>query len=291
MVVILGLLGLLGIIYIYVFIKDLVINKNNLGTESYPIAFVIGIITNFLDTLGIGSFAVTTLGFKVTRFLKSDKLLPGTLNVSHTIPILLQAFIFINVIEVDLVTLVSMCLAATLGAWFGAKKVAKVKEKNIQFIMGAALIVTALIMIAREVGLISLLGQGNEATGLYGARLIFALMCNFILGILMTAGVGLYAPCMALIYMLGLNPLVAFPIMMGSCASLMPVASAEFIKSGNYSRKGAIGICLGGIIGVLAAVYLVTNINLTTLIWIIISVVIFTGISMIIKALKSDNTI
>lgn len=46
----------------------------------------------------------------------------------------------------------------------------------------------------------------------------------------MTVGVGLYAPCMAMVYMLGMTPLAAFPIMMCSCAGLQPVASINFIR-------------------------------------------------------------
>ncbi len=47
-----------------------------------------------------------------------DARIPGTLNVGHTIPTFVQAFIFIAVVEVN-VTLV-MIGAAVAGAWLGA---------------------------------------------------------------------------------------------------------------------------------------------------------------------------
>ena len=104
----------------------------------------------------------------------------------------------------------------------------------------------------------------------------------------MMAGVGLYAPCMAMVYMLGLSPLVAFPIMMGSCAGLMAIGSPEFIKAGNYARKGSIAIAIGGVIGVTVAYTLVKSMPLEVLTWVIIGVVILTGISMIRQGAKKE---
>ncbi len=287
--IILTFLGLLGAMYLYILVKDIVAHKSNLGNQNIIVAGMIGLVTNFFDTLGIGSFATTTLLFKGFKFLGNDRLIPGTLNVAHTIPIIVQAFAFITVVNVDGLTLISMMIAAMLGSWLGVRIILKVPEKKLQLIIGIALGITALIMTLRELGLINLLGEGNEALGLRGGLLVIAIVCNFILGMLMTAGVGLYAPCMALVYMLGLNPLVAFPIMMSSCAALMPIASAGFIKAGSYSRKTVIGILIGGIVGVLIAVKFVTAIDLSVLVWGIIVVVLYTSITMTIKGIRNDG--
>ena len=90
---------------------------------------------------------------------------------------------------------------------------------------------------------------GGDAIGLTGVKLIFAIIANFILGALMTLGIGLYAPCMALVFALGLSPAIAFPIMMGSCAFLMPAASVKFVKEGAYDRKASMAITVFGVIG------------------------------------------
>ena len=150
-----------------------------------------------------------------------------------------------------------------------------------------ALIATAVLMALRQTGMINLLGAGNTATALTGGRLLIGVVGNFIFGALMTIGVGLYAPCMAMVYMLGLNPLVAFPIMMGSCAGLMPVASINFIKSGNYARKVSLAITVCGVFGVVIAAKFVTGLNLDILTWIIIVVIIYTGVTNIRKSRKS----
>lgn len=288
--IILGLLGILLLYFLYYFLRDIYINRKNLGEGSLWVAGVIGFVTDFLDTLGIGSFAPTTMLFQITKYLKNDRLLPGTLNAAHTVPVILEAFIFIKVVEVAPMTLFALVLAAIAGSWIGSKAVSKFSEKKVQTFMGIALLVTAVIMALKQLGMLDMLGAANTATALTGVKLIIGIIGNFILGSLMTIGVGLYAPCMAMVYLLGLSPLVAFPIMMASCAGLMPVASAEFIKSGDYSRKGAIGITIGGVIGVVIAVKFVTSLNMDILTWVIIAVIVYTGITYLMKGLKKNDS-
>ncbi|RKD33805.1 sulfite exporter TauE/SafE family protein [Thermohalobacter berrensis] len=280
--IILGVLGIFGLWFAFVFISDFMKNKSNLETNSWSKVTGIGFLTNFFDTLGIGSFAPTTA---LLKFFKQtqDRVIPGTLNVSCTIPVILEAFIFITVIQVDIITLVSMLAAATIGAWVGAGIISKLPEKKIQITMGIALFVTAFLMFA---GKMNWFPSGGDAIGLEGSKLIIAVVANFILGALMTAGIGLYAPCMALIYFLGMSPRVAFPIMMGSCAFLMPVASVKFVKEGAYDRKASMGITLGGIVGVIIAAYIVKSLPLEILKWLVIGVILYTSITMLRSAMK-----
>ena len=97
----------------------------------------------------------------------------------------------------------------------------------------------------------------------------------------MTLGIGLYAPCMALVYALGLSPLVAFPVMMGSCAYLMPAASVKFIKAGAYNRKATLMNIIFGVIGVVIAAYLVTGLSIAMLTKVVIAVVLYTAIKLL----------
>ena len=284
--VLLIIIGAGGIFFLASLVVDLVKHKNDLGKESPVVGFLIGLVTDFFDTLGIGSFAPTTLLFKVTKFLDTDKKIPGTLNVAHTVPVIMEAVLFLTGVKVEGITLFSMIAAAIAGALVGERIVNKLPEKKIQLVMGVCLIVTAFLMASGQLGWLKALGAGNEAVGLTGIKLIIGIVGNFILGALMMAGVGLYAPCMAMVYMLGLSPLVAFPIMMGSCAGLMAIGSPEFIKAGNYSRIGSVAITIGGVIGVTIAYTLVKSMPLAVLTWVIIGVVIVTGISMIRQGTK-----
>jgi uncharacterized membrane protein YfcA len=285
-----GILALLGGFVLWfatIFGKDIKGNKGKLENNSYVITFLIGLFTDFFDTLGIGSFAPTTTLLKITKQTK-DRTLPGTLNVAHTIPVILEAFIFIRVIEVEPVTLITMIIAATIGAYLGAGVISKLPEKQIQLFMGVALFVTAFVMLSGKMGWMP---GGGEALGLTGIKLVIAIVANFILGALMTAGIGMYAPCMALVYFLGLSPAVAFPIMMGSCAFLMPVASIKFVKEGAYDRKASMMITTGGVVGVILAVLFFMSLSVEKLMWAVIVVVFMTSIMMLYKVLSNKSDV
>lgn len=277
-------------VYGYFFIKDYrqVSAAGELDNTSVPKAGFIGFATNFFDTLGIGSFAPTVALNKFMKMGVKDKELPGLLNVADALPVMLEAVIFTTVIEVEPVTLVSMLVAAAAGSYIGAGIIAKMDEVKVQTVMGAALLITAVLMLLTQVGLMP---GGGDAIGLSGIKLVIGVVGNFILGALMSAGIGLYAPCMALIYFLGMSPAVAFPIMMGSCATLMPVGSIKFIKEGAYPRKAALMISLSGLVGVFIAAYLVKSLPMNILTWLVIAVIFYTAISMLMSANKNKKSV
>ncbi len=276
---------ILSIFFIYVLSKDVIKHRKVLENVSVVKTALIGFVVNFFDVLGIGAFAPQTALLKFTKQTE-DRILPGTLNVSNTIPVLIQALIFIQIVEVEPITLISMLLSAAAGAILGAGIVAKLSVRKIQLTMGFALLVTAFFMLSGQMQWIQ---NGGEAIGLTGGKLALAIGANFILGAFMTVGIGLYAPCMALVYALGMSPLVAFPIMMGSCAFLMPPASAKFIKEGAYNRKASVSMAIPGIIAVLIAAFLVKSLPLNTLRWVVIVVIIYTSLVMFKSALNSRN--
>jgi len=276
---------ILSIFFIYVLSKDVIKHQKVLEDISVLKTALIGFVVNFFDVLGIGAFAPQTALLKFTKQTE-DRVLPGTLNVSNTIPVLIQALIFIQIVEVEPITLISMLLSAAAGAILGAGIVAKLPVRKIQLTMGFALLVTAFFMLSGQMQWIQ---SGGEAIGLTGWKLALAVGTNFILGAFMTVGIGLYAPCMALVYALGMSPLVAFPIMMGSCAFLMPPASAKFIKEGAYNRKASVSMAIPGIIAVLIAAFLVQSLPLNTLRWVVIVVIIYTSLIMFKSALNNRN--
>ena len=238
---------------------------------------VIGFVTNFFDTLGIGSFAPTTSWFKLQNVVPDERI-PGTMHVGHTLPVIVQAFIFIAIIEVDMVTLASMIGGSVVGAWLGAGVVASWPRRNIQIGMGAALLIAAVAFVAANLGYAPV---GGEAVGLRGVGLGVAVTTSFILGALMTLGIGMYAPSMIVISLLGMNPAVAFPIMMGSSAFLMPVASVRFLRADAYSLRPALGLALGGLPAVLIAAFIVKSLPLTTMRWLVVVVVSYAAVAML----------
>ncbi|MGL5058320.1 MAG: TSUP family transporter [Fusobacteriaceae bacterium] len=282
--ILLTLLWVMLLVYLFVFLKDYIQKKrlNEIENNDTCKIAITGFVVNFLDTLGIGSFAITTTIFKQWKMVK-DRIIPGTLNTAMCIPIMAEALIFINKVEVDPRTLISMIVAAVIGAFWGSGIVSKLDEKKVQIGMSVALFSVFLLMLSGKLGILPI---GGEATGLYGVKLVVAIVCNFILGALMTLGIGLYAPCMALVLSLGMNPLVAFPVMMGSCAFLMPVAGIKFIKEGAYDAKVTFIITIFGVLGVMVAVYFVKSLPLDKVVWIVMVAILYTAVKLFLDSKK-----
>jgi uncharacterized membrane protein YfcA len=236
----------------------------------------IGFVTNFFDTLGIGSFATSTAAFKFWR-LVPDQQIPGTLNVGHTINAVIQALLFITAVAVEFRTLALMIAAACAGAWLGANVVAGFSRRKVQLGMGTALLFASVVVLAQILNL----APGGNAIALEGTRLAIGVTGNFILGALMTLGVGLYAPCMVLVSILGMDPSAAFPIMMGSCAFLMPVASMQFIRRDAYNLRASVGLALGGPLAVFLAVWLVTSLPTPMVRGLVLIVISYTSFTML----------
>jgi uncharacterized membrane protein YfcA len=178
-----------------------------------------------------------------------------------------------------------MIAASAIGSWLGAGVVSKLPRRAIRVGMGSALLVAAALFASSA---LHLTPGGGDSLKLTGATLIFAMVCNMIFGALMTLGIGLYAPCMILVALLGMNPRAAFPIMTGSCAVLMTVGSAPFIRAGRYDLKAALGLTAGGIPGVLLAAFVVKSLPLDAVRWLVIAVVIYTS-TMMLRAARIDS--
>lgn len=236
----------------------------------------VGFVTDFFDTLGIGSYATTTAAFKAWR-LVPDERIPGTLNVGHTLPTFAEAAIYLTIVRVEPLTLIALIAASVVGAWLGAGVVAGWPRRMVQRGMAGALLLTALFMVLRQSRLFP---PGGDEIGLHGLALVTGILANCLFGALMTLGVGLFAPCMGMVNLLGMSPTSAFPIMMGSCAFLMPVASVRFIRAGSYSRRAALGLALGGVPGVLIAAYLVKSLPLGAVRWLVVGVITYTAVTM-----------
>ena len=272
-------LGLIAAMFIGVWARALAAGRVTGNGAAYPgpLQTAIGFVTNFFDTLGIGSYAPTTALFRFFKLVPDEKI-PGTLTLGHTLPTIIQAFIFTAIVSVDFTTLVLMIGTAIVGAWLGAGVVARWPRRNIQIGMGLALTAAAVLFTMANLGIVA---AGGSALELTGTRLAIGLVGNFVLGALMTLGIGLYGPCLIMISLLGMEPRAAFPIMMGSCAFLMPVASVRFAKEQAYSARPALGLMLGGIPAVLIAALIVKSMPLTTVRWLVVVVVLIAAIGLL----------
>jgi uncharacterized membrane protein YfcA len=229
----------------------------------------IGCATCFLDTLGIGSYAQITALFKL-RKRPPDELIPGTLNVGSAVPVFISSLFYFGAVAVDPTLLASMVISSGLGAWLGARIVSHMPRRSIQIVMGLALLVAAAFLAVSALGILP--PSGNAFT-LSGWRFALAVLANLVLGLL------------------GMHPLAAYPIMIGSDGVLIPVATLGFLRSGRFSHGCALGITLGGVLGVLAALPLVRLISghLTLMRWFVIVVVLYAAVSMLRSARASRS--
>lgn len=263
-------------------------NKKNLQTEEGKANWefgkkhwiynaIVAVIANFLDTLGIGSYATTSAMFKFGKSIR-DIDIPGTLNVGDTFPVCLEAFLFFGFVEVETITLILMLVAAVAGSIVGAKFVNNLNAQGVRIAMGVGLFILGVVMALRQLG-VGPFGIAGTALALTGVKLVIGVVANFILGGLMCIGVGLYAPCIALVSVLGMNIGAAFPIMMGSCAFLMAFGNGpQFVKANRYDMVCTLCQMFAGAIGVLIAYFLVKSMPLDVLFWVVLVVVFITSI-------------
>ncbi len=245
------------------------------GRRSFSMVGLLGLgfVTDFLDALGVGSFATTTTSLRLGRIVEDDDI-PGTLNVGHAIPSLLEAILFLLTVPVDMLMLCTMVPAGGLGAWLGTSFVVRWPKQTIQRAMALSLLVTGILITLRQCNVF----QSDEAaTSLSGGFLLIAIAANFFIGSLTSLGIGNYAPTMAILYLLGLNPKAFFPVMAASAALILPTAAFRFWKSGRFDRRTAAGLTLGGVPGVLVAVYLVREMSVYWLLWIVVGVLIYSS--------------
>ncbi len=281
-VILIALLSVVALIFSIIWAADLTQKKQ----WKMPTIFesFVGFITDFFDTLGIGSFATTTVLYRFKKSVPDEKI-PGTMNVGHSLPTFVQAVAFADAIKVGSVTLILLVGSAVAGAWLGAGIVSRMSRCAIQVGMGSALLVAACLLLMR---LGHLFPPGGDALSLSGTKLMIGACSTFIFGALMTIGIGAYAPIMIMVALLGMDPAAAWPIMTGACAFLMPVCGIRFLKADAYEPRASLGLTLAGIFGALVAVYIFKSLPMEALRWLVFIVVVYTGISML-RAAKLEN--
>jgi uncharacterized membrane protein YfcA len=256
--------------------------RHETGRWPSPLQLAIGFVTDFLDTLGIGSFATTTAAYKLFGVVRDEKLV-GTMIVGHSIPVVAQALIFIAAVQVDPIVLGSLIAASVLGGWVGAGVSSRLPVRPIQITIAIGLIAAATFMMMSQLGAFP---AGGTALTLPTGKLALALAVNFILGILLMLGIGNYAPSLIIFSLLGMDPRAAFPIMMGSGALMAMAGGFRFIQAAKFDGRAALGLTLGGIPGVLLAGLVVKSLPLSVLRWMVVAVVIYAATMMLRSALK-----
>lgn len=279
----LGLLVVCGLILLAAW-RVAATRQRQPGGLPSPLHALVGLVVNFFDTLGIGSFATTTSAFRLMGLVR-DELIPGTLLVGLALPVIAQALIFITVVEVDPVQMAVLIGACVAGGWFGAGIVASISRRAIQIAMGIALTAAAGLMLT---GMLGLIPAGGTATTFSTPAFLVALAVSLVFGALLTIGIGNYAPSLIVFSLLGMDPRAAFPIMMGSGAFVATVAGSRFIARARFDGRAALGLTIGGVPGVLIAAWFVQSLPLDVLRWVVLVVVLYSAASLL-RAARQDD--
>ena len=277
--ILLLLIVLVNGLFAFRFFTDFMKHKKEAWAEpgSNLLLGVWGAVCFFFSTFGISDFALSTVLYRARKLIDDAKL-PGTLNTQCAIPVAVMALAYISSINVDQMTLVLLIASQMLGAYFGPRFVVKMPVRQIRMFMGFGLVLAAFFVVAGKFGL---LPSGGEATGLTGGKLVLGMVLLLIYGGLNNVGVGSYAPTMATVYALGLSPAIAFPVMMGACTFSVPVGAMEFVRLGQYGRKITLFSSIFGILGVLAAVFVVKSLDTSMLQWVVAAVILIAGLDLL----------
>lgn len=252
-------------------------------------AIGLGAVTNFFDTLGIGSFATTTAWIKFRRMVP-DSFIPATLNAGHALPTVVQSGIYLVIlgVRVDPLLLASCIVAAVLGSLIGVPMVVRASVQLVQGIVGVALLIAAALYAMSNLELFPI---GGNATALPMAALAVAVAVHFLLGALMAFGIGLYAPSLILLSLLGLDPRLAFPIMASACAFLMPATGFSFVKSSRIDLRVVLGLAIGGIPATIVAALIVKELDIVLLRWGVVVVVLYASFLLLRSAIKGPAAV
>lgn len=284
--ILLSLIVIINGIFAITFVKDLITNKEEFKNEKANMKALpfTSFIMFFLSTFGISDFAIGTVLYPKLDWVTMKKL-PGTLNTQCVIPVAAMALSYISSVNVGVKTLAVCIVAQVIGAYIGPKFVVKLPEDTIKKFVGVGLIVAAFLIFAGQVNWIK---SNGTATELYGGKLVLAGILLFTYGALNNIGIGSYALTMVTVYLLGMDPIAAFPIMMGACTFSVPIGSMQFIKFGEYSRRITLFTSIFGVMGTLVAVFLVKSLNTYMLKWLVIIVLLYSAFTMLQAQLKKE---
>lgn len=220
-----------------------------------------GIIAFIADTLGVGSFSINIAFAKLFNTFPDEEL-PAMSNAAQVMPGVIESFFFMNLIDVDLNTLLTLVSGACIGGLIGGTIVSRLSKQSIRLGMMFCFIVIISILICHQFRLIPI---GGELIALQGGRLMIGFIAMIICGALTSVGIGLFVMVQAVLFLLNVSPLVAFPIMTTAGAMQQPLTTLVFLQQNKVPIKKTLILSLSGCIGVLITLPLFTHLTVTWL--------------------------
>ena len=258
------------------------IKTDQLGLRIEPL--LVSPVINFFDTLGIGSFAPTMAWMRL-RKLVPDQRIPMTMLTGYTPSTFVQSLILLALlgVGVDPVLLIGSVVAISLGAMAGVPWAVGSSVRTVQLIVAAALLLAALFYSLSNLGLMPV---GGHASSLPLPQTLIAIGASFIFGVLLNFGVGNYAPTLALLSLMGMDPRLVFPIMATGSTLAGAAAATRLVKLADLDLRIVLSLAVGSVPGVLIAAFLVKEMDLVVLRWLVVVVVTYAAITLLHTALR-----
>jgi uncharacterized membrane protein YfcA len=234
-----------------------------------------GIVAFISDTIGVGSFAVNIALAKSLNTFRDEEL-PAMNNGAQVIPGTIESLLFMQVIQVDWVTLGTLVLGTCIGGVLGGHVVARLSQQAIRLSMMCCFALIVSLLLSNE---LHLLPMGGELTALEGYKLWIGFFAMIVCGSLTTVGIGLFAMVQGVLFVLGMSPAIAFPIMTTAGAMQQPLSTLMFLKQDKIPLKKTFILSLAGIIGVFIATPIVSHLSSSWLHRLLIGIMLYNFIS------------
>lgn len=244
-----------------------------------------GVLAFMADTLGIGSFIVNTALAKILGTAHDDEI-PAVNNGAQVLPGALSALFFITYVDVDVLTLYTLVFGACIGGIIGGIVISRLNKQSICLMMVACFTLIALLLIFRKLGILSMNGAELSLTSW---KLIVGFLGMILSGILSSTGAGLFAIVQGVLFLLGMSPIVAFPIMMVAGAMQQPLTTMMFLRQGRIPIKKTLILTAGGCLGVLLILPIFKHITVSWLHYLLLGILIFNIVSIGRAYLKNRN--
>ncbi|NCT56788.1 MAG: anion permease [Legionella sp.] len=220
-----------------------------------------GVLAFIADTLGVGSFPITIALSKLWGTFE-DHELPAVTNGAQVIPGTIEALFFIQIIHVDLTTLLTLVAGTCVGGILGGHMITHLSKQKLRLAMIICFTGIIGLLIYQKFGYFT---SNHELTALHAWKLWLGFLAMSICGALTSVGIGLFAMVQAVLFLMHLSPAVAFPIMTVAGAMQQPLTTLVFLKQDKIPLRKTLTLSLFGCLGVLIALPIVTHMKQTWL--------------------------
>lgn len=220
-----------------------------------------GIVAFIADTLGMGSFAVNIALAKLLGTFRDEEL-PAMNNGAQVIPGVIESLFFMQVIDVDLTTLLVLVAGTCLGGVIGGSVVSRLSKQAIRLTMICCFALIICLLLCRQLHLFPI---GGEWMALESWKLVVGFGGMVLCGMLTSVGIGLFVLIQAVLFLLGVSPLVAFPIMTTAGAMQQPLTTLAFLQQDKIPLKKTLILSMAGCVGVVFAVLIFKHLTITWL--------------------------